>query len=84
MTGNDQTTHKEVCGAVYKLSSKNKHVSEKFAILKTNGQPLEGRMVNLGISIQDGLIYTGRVSGAYGDDMVFVHNISKLPLEVEN
>ena len=74
-TVNDRTTHKDICGVVYKPSSRKYHW-EEVAVLKTNGEPFDGGMLNWGVAIQDGLVYTGRVhSQKDGDSTVFVHSI---------
>ena len=46
-----------------------------MANLKTNGVPTSDVQQQRAISIQDGLVFTGRCGRGYG--MVFVHDIKK-------
>ena len=58
------------------VSNKTKHKWKKVATLKTNGVAITYAQYHSAISVQDGLIFTGRVDRR-GYGMVFVHDISK-------
>ena len=83
VTVNHYETDKEICGVVYRLSSNNEW--KESVILKTIGQPVEDRWIfNFQVSTQNGFVYTSRVTVMRSyDSMIFVHNITKVFLDVD-
>merc|ERR1719494_676340 len=51
--------YKEVVGVLYRRSSQNRNMWENVATLKTNDVPTSDELINIGVSIINGLVFTG-------------------------